>query len=267
MKIDLAAQARASGYRGKTIELREIVPTKAQASDLARIYMPVVRIWADGCRDQLMPEYRRSLSDIQMDDAFDLDAIIETINARAVQAIISFRNSFSSWANRVNLWHIRKIVDSLRYSTNVDLNTQMHAGDVRETIDDVLVRNVALIRNISDQARGRISDIVFRGLQSRTPAREVAKEIARATGMARDRALRIASDQTAKLSAALDRERQDQLGMSEFEWIHSGKLHYRPEHKARDGKVFSWSSDVGRNDPPGQKPFCGCKARGLLRLE
>lgn len=273
MRIDLAAQARAAGVKRKTVELREIVPTKAQETDLARLYIAVMRIWALGVRSRIMPAYRRSMEQQQANDgltrdrAGDVEVEIEAVEGEAVRSIFTFRGLFQAWADAFQRWHMRKIVEMLRYSTNVDLSTQLHAGDVAATIDDILARNVALVRNVSDQARGRIADIVFRGLQSRTPARDVAKEINHALGLGRDRSLRIASDQLQKLSAALDHERQEQLGMSEFEWRHSGKKHFRPEHRERNGKTFAWASEVGRNDPPGRAPFCGCKAKGILRLD
>lgn len=273
MRIDLASQAKAAGKRRKRIELREIVPTRAQVGDLARLYMPVVRIWALGARNRILPAYRRSLVEqqaydgLQRDRAGDVEVEIAAVDAEAVRATFTFRGLFQVWAEALQLWHMRKVISDLRYATNVDLSTQLHAGDVAETMEDVLARNVALVRDVSDQARGRISDIVFRGLQNRTPTREVAKQINEAVGLGRDRALRIAQDQSSKLSAALDKDRQLQLGMTSFEWRHSGKRHYRPEHLARNGKVFSWSSEVARTDPPGFAPFCGCKAKGILELD
>lgn len=272
MKIDLAAQARSAGVRRKTVELREIVPTKAQEADLARLYVSVVRVWAEGARDRILPAYRASLAQqvtdgMTIDRAGDVQAEIEVVDGHAVRSIFTFRGLFQAWAGILQRWHMRKVIDQLLYAARVDLKTQLHAADVANTLDDVLARNVALIRDISDQARGRISDIVFRGLQNRTPSKEVAKEISKAVGMGRDRALRVAMDQTQKLSASLDRDRQLQLGMTSFEWIHSRKKHPRQEHIERDGKVYEWSGDVGRNDPPGFKPFCGCKAKGVLNLD
>ncbi|WMT90141.1 phage minor head protein [Pelagibacterium sp. H642] len=272
MRIDLASQAKAAGVKRKRIEMREIVPTKAQTDDLARIYMRTVRVWATGARERILPAYRRSLEQqrasdgITLDRAGDVEVEISAVENEAVRTSFTFRGLFQVWMETLQLWHMRKVVSDLRYATNVDLSTQLHAGDVQETLEDILARNVALVRDVSDQARGRISDIVFRGLQNRTPAREVAKEISEAIGMSRRRVLNIASDQTQKLSASLDRDRQLQLGMTSFEWRHSGKRHYRPEHLARDGKVFAWSSEVGRSDPPGYAPFCGCKAKGVLEI-
>jgi SPP1 gp7 family putative phage head morphogenesis protein len=273
MKIDLRRMAKAQGIRKPRIETAAIVTTKAQADDLARLYIRTVRIWAVGARDRIKPAYARALTEqkamggLTLDRAGDVEVEIEAVNNEAVRSIFTFRGLLQSWAETIQSWHMRRFVSQLVYSTNVDLSTQMHAGEVQETIEDVLARNMALIRDVSDQARGRISDILFRGLQNRTPVKEVAAEIAKVTGLARTRALNIASDQTVKLSASLDRQRQLQVGMTSFEWRHSGKLHYRPAHKARNGKAFAWNSDVARNDAPGMAPFCGCKTKGVLELD
>jgi len=149
---------------------------------------------------------------------------------------------------------------------------------MRETLGAVIERNVGLVKSVSDEARRRIADSVFRGLQNRTPAREVAKDIREAVALERRRALRIASDQTVKVAAALNEERRRQAGIMAWEWIHSGKLHPRPEHEARDGKLYSDDpADVGAEyqgrvvrkppeDKPGQLPFCGCTSRAVLIL-
>ncbi len=162
-------------------------------------------------------------------------------------------------------WHVNRIAAQLTYADNATLRTVL--GPATETLEDYLVRNVALVRDVSDQTRGRISDIVFRGLQNRTPARDVARVIAEATGLGRKRSLRIASDQLNKLTGSLDQLRQEQLGFDSFVWRHSGKLHPRLDHLARDGNVYRWDSDVARNDPPGYLPFCGCRAMAHMELD
>lgn len=269
MRIDLAQQAKAKGTRPKTVEMRANEPTRAQERDMARLYMMVLRVWATGVKEKIFPAYKTSLEEQRFtrDSARDIEFAIGIVESEAVRSTFTFRNLFQGLLGRIQQWHLRRIVNDLKYKTGVDLATQMTAGDVASTLEDVLARNVALVRNVSDQARGRISDIVFRGLQNRTSASEVAKELNRALKLGRDRSMLIARDQLTKLSAALDQERQEQLGITDFEWMHSGKTHYRPEHKERDGNVYAWDSDVGRNDPPGRAINCGCKAKGVLRIE
>lgn len=260
MVVDLRAILRARGRRAP-LTLRPITTTKAQARALYRLYLPVVDAWAKGS-ERILQEYERTLAQLTTDSPSDIAAEIAATEEGAVRATLDFRVLFTEWAQAIQLWHITRIGQQLTYATGIDLTTQL--GSVDLTIEDYLERNTALIRDISDQARGRIADIVFRGVSNRTPTRDVAREIAKATGMARKRALRVAIDQSVKLSAALDKLRQEELGFDKFTWRHSQKQHYRPEHKARDGKVFSWDSDIGRNDPPGYQPFCGCRAAAYL---
>lgn len=266
MKINLNQMARAQGVNRKSVTLRVITPTQVQARDLYRIYLRVVSVWSDRLKSRLLPEYGRTVSELATDSVIDMEVIIKLIADYAATVEISLAMDLERWVSALVRWHTTRIVTNVRYVTNVDLTTLIGPPENPITIDEFMVRNTALIRDVSDQVRGRVADIVFRNAQLRTPLREVAKEIAEATGLARKRSMRIAMDQTQKLSASLDRDRQTQLGIEEFEWLHSAKQHPRLEHLARDHKIFRWDSDVARTDPPGFAPFCGCKAKGVLRL-
>lgn len=256
-KIDLRAILRARGRRAP-LTLRPITTTQAQARALYRLYLPVVDAWV-AASPRIVAEYERTIAQLTTDSPSDIAAEIAATEEGAVRATLDFRVLFTEWAQAIQLWHVTRIGQQLTYATGIDLTTQL--GSVDLTIEDYLERNTALIRDISDQARGRIADIVFRGVSNRTPTRDVAREIAKSTGMARKRALRVAIDQTVKLSAALDAQRGYELNADGYIWVHSGKLHYRETHKARDGKYFAFGSDVDRDDPPGFAPFCGCKRR------
>lgn len=261
--VDLRALLRAQG-RKRDLTLRPITTTRAQQQALYRMYRPVVDAWVEGS-ERIVAEYARTLAQLTTDSPSDIAAEIAATEEGAIRATFDFRAFFQEWASALALWHVDRFASQLTYATNLDLRTFL--GPVDLTVEDYLERNVALIRDISDQARGRIADIVFRGVSNRTPTRDVAKEIANATGLARKRALRVAIDQTVKLSAALDRQRQFELGFQKFTWYHSQKQHFRPEHKERDQKVFSWDSQVAKDDPPGYKPFCGCRAAGYLDMD
>jgi SPP1 gp7 family putative phage head morphogenesis protein len=262
--VDLKALLKARG-RKRDLTLRPINTTKAQARALARLYAPVMQVWAEGAKARIIPAYARSLASFTGDSPADIEAEIEATDEGAVRATFDFRAMFQEWAESLMAWHVNQLASQLTYSTNVDVTTPL--GGARGTVADALARNTSLIRNVSDEARGRISDIVFRGLQNRTPVRDVAAEINKAVGLGRARSLRIASDQTVKLSASLDELRQRQLGFDSFIWRHSGKVHFRPEHKDRDGQAFSWDSEVAKNDPPGYAPFCGCKAIAHMSMD
>lgn len=266
MKIDFARQARAAGVNKDEIVLTAITPTSAQINDLARLYLEIVQVWVNA-KPAIVAEYSRSLAGMTTDSPVDMEALIQVTADTATHTInATFTAGMQAWLTRFQRWHMNTLIAKLRYASGVDLTNQLFAADVAPTIEDVLVRNVALVRSVSDQTRARIADIVFRGFQERKPVAKVSRELTDALGMSRRRSLRIARDQAAKLSATLDQDRQQQLGAKGFQWQSSGKLHFRPEHKARDGKYYAWNSSVAKNDPPGRAINCGCKARAVFKL-
>jgi uncharacterized protein with gpF-like domain len=59
-------------------------------------------------------------------------------------------------------------------------------------------------------------------------------------------------------------ERQAEAGIEKYKWRHSGKLHPRAEHRARDGNVYKLGEPAG--DTPGMAPYCGCRAQAYLAI-
>lgn len=267
--VDLRALARERGVRRKSVTLPVIRTTQAQTSSLARRMVAVVDVWAVSARDVLLPEYARTLAGSSgpvRDSIPDLEAQIAATDARAVRATLDFGQWFRGWASDLSEWHLRKILDAIFSQLRIDLRPFASAINDPAVIEAALARNVALVRSVSDDTRAKIADAIFRGQQAGTSTADVTREISEVLGKSKDRARRIATDQTAKLGATLDQQRQEALGFTEFEWVHSGKVHYRPEHLARDGKVYSWRENDLDGDLPGVAPFCGCKAKAVLDL-
>lgn len=269
MKIDLAGMVRRVGINRRPYVVgRAIIPTSAQEKDLLRIYMRVVRGWYTEWTDRIRPQYERSLRTLPaIGDSVDdvrgaTDAAAEAMN----RLVFALGAEIEDWAVRVEQWH-RGQFATVFTPAGVNLKTLLGAGDVKTPLQAVLADNVSLIRSLNDQMRNGISGAVFRGLTSRTPAREVAREIRKATGIGTSRAQLIAADQLRKLTARLDQERQEQCGISKFRWLHSEKKYPRPEHVARNGKVYEWNKGVGLSDPPGRAIRCGCRAQPVLELE
>ena len=210
-----------------------------------------------------------------------MEAAAEAGQAEAEAQSIVLRVSIAleRWAAAVERWHRRRWVANVLSATSVDLSTMIGAGDMRMTLEAAIARNTGLIKSVSDETRRRVGGAVFRGLQNRTPSRDVARQLREAVGIERRRALRIAADQNTKLAGALNEERRRQAGISAWAWVHSGKLNPREDHLARDGRLYSDDkADHGReyqgktvrkppDDLPSHLPFCGCTSRAVLILE
>ncbi len=266
MKFDLASVVKRPSRR--PIELTPIVTTKAQADDLARIYLRIVRGWQEAT-PRIIAAYETELNRVLQTDAADaLGAALDGIAEEMQRLVLVLTPSLRDWAFRVERWHRGKFIGGILAGADVDLSTVLGPIEVQETVETLIQRNVALVRDVSQQARARIADAVFRGLQQKAPAREVAKDIREATGLARARSIRIAADQATKLGAALNEERQRQAGLDKFKWRHSGKLHPRDWHRARNGKTFPWEgSGIPADDMPSVPPFCGCTAQGVITFD
>jgi len=278
VKYDLSALAARNGIRRRTIALRSNPPPSMYAGDMFRaVYVPLIDLWTAAV-PAIAGEYERTLSAMTADSASDIEGEIAAAEQRAALLAVSVSPKIRGWVSKVERWQRNQWTSAVRLATRVDLSTLLGPDDVRETVEAFLARNVALVKDVSAQARGRIADAVFRGLTERKPARVVAEEISEAVGMARKRALRIAADQNSKLASALADERRRDAGIQTWTWLHSEKAKPRLDHQARDGFLYSDDrADVGKKiegktvrplppERPGELPFCGCRSRALLVL-
>jgi SPP1 gp7 family putative phage head morphogenesis protein len=263
--LNLAARVKRPSKR--PITLPNVAPTQAQASDLATIYRRVVAAWVAGLPN-IMAEYERTLAELQHDSAATTTGAIDEVQAEIQRLVLTLSPDLRRWALNVERVLTGKWVSGVLSATDVDLSTILSPTDANETIEASLNWNTALIRDVSDEVRRKVSNAVFAGFQRRAPAVEIARELREATQFARARSLRIAADQTVKLGARLNRARQEQAGLTHFKWRHSGKAHPRSWHLARNGKVYSWEQPgIPADDMPGVPPFCGCTAQGVVTFE
>jgi len=179
--------------------------------------------------------------------------------------ILVLRARLEAWAAKIEKWQRERWSANVASAPGLDISMMVGAGDVRTTLAAVIERNVGLIKSVSDQARQRIGEAVFSGLNKRASARDVAADIRTAVAMGRRRSLNIASHQLTSLSSQLNAERAIQAGLEYYEWISSGKANPRPEHAARNGKRYEYGEPAG--DEPGMAINCGCTSRAVLSLD
>tara|TARA_Y100001951_G_scaffold102557_2_gene109421 strand:- start:2893 stop:3735 length:843 start_codon:yes stop_codon:yes gene_type:complete len=278
MNFNLAAMTRrAKNPRRDSIPIRDIRIPATQASNLyQRTYRRIVETW-EAAVPSIVAQYERDMSALTTDTASDA---IEDVDRGILGLILQLRPELTDWAIRLESLVRQKWTANVLSATSVDLTTMLGPEDVRQTVQQAIDWNTNLIKDVSAQTRQRVGNAVFDGLRNRTPARDVAKAIREATGMARRRSLNIAAHQSSSLAGQLAQERRRQAGLSVFMWIHSGKTNYRPEHKARDGVMYSEDpAMVGKvvrgqtvraapqsSDRASIPPWCGCRERAVLVL-
>lgn len=282
MKFDLATLARRQrNIRKSAIVLHEVSAPAMLATDLFNTaYRPTINLWTQAA-PRIADEYARTLASLTTDAPSDIQAQIDGAEAAFQRLFFALTPSLRSWALRVESSVRQRFVRQVFSATSVELSTLLGPSDVIQTVEAVIARNVALVRDVSQQIQGRISDAVFRGLTERLPAREVAAEINNAVSLGRKRSLRIASHQLSAMSATLAQERRRQAGLFIFRWNHSSKRYPRESHLARDGVLYSEDPAlVGKkvegktvraapdaSTRAGVEPNCGCRESGVLVFE
>lgn len=266
------------GMRRKVIVLREIAAPAVMATDLFRgSYLPIVETLSAAV-PRILATYERTLAELTTDSPADVQADLDGLDAELRRLILTLTPRLRDWAWRLERYVRGKWRGAVLSASGVELGTLIGPETARQTLEAAIEWNVALVKDVGEQARRRIASSVFTGLNQRRAAREVAAEIRDAVAMSRRRSIGIASDQLSKLSAALAAERRRDAGLSVFKWRHSGKKHPRPHHKSRDGMLFSENpGEVGKmvegqrvNAPPpaddraSVPPWCGCREQGCL---
>ena len=158
-------------------------------------------------------------------------------------------------------------------SGGLSLKTKFATGPMKTAIKAHVTENVSLIKSIPEQYFQRVEGAVMRSITSGNGLQDLVPAIKKYNGMTINRARLIAEDQTRKIYSNLNFERYDKLGITEFEWVHSGgSLHPRPIHEALDGMIFRMdnlpiTNEEGERNIPGVEINCKCISRPVVRFK
>jgi SPP1 gp7 family putative phage head morphogenesis protein len=123
--------------------------------------------------------------------------------------------------------------------------------------------NLRLIKSVPEQYATQLEGRIVAAVQRGATVRTVQKEVAETYKMPRKRAELIARDQIGKLNGQLTKIRQQNVGIEEYTWRGVLDRRERPEHRAREGKVYRWS-DPPADGNPGDAIRCRCSAEAVL---
>jgi SPP1 gp7 family putative phage head morphogenesis protein len=272
---------RRAGVKRKTVRLRPIKPALKDKRQLRAIingmveavfaHVPaLIEATKNGAKPRSHFDSGGSIVNpatlvIIGDSLDDIDRLLSLIVTQTQNVMTRLQVELRGWGSSVERNQRTAFAASLFSATRVDMSTLLSPHAVERTVEHYLTWSTSLIRDVGAEAQKRIAGAVLQAIREETPPRELAKQIREFEDMSYRRALNIASDQTTKLSAALDRARQEEVGITAFTWIHSGSPHPRDWHLDRDGEVFPWDTDeIDTGDFPGEPPFCGCIAQATI---
>ena len=125
-----------------------------------------------------------------------------------------------------------------------------------------VAQNTELIKSIPTRLHSEIRGIIDRGVANGASVKQLQEEIIDRFHVTKSRAKLIAQDQILKANASLTRERMRSVGVKKYIWRTVGDSRVRPEHAAREGKVFRWDNPP-RDGHPGMAVRCRCRAEAV----
>jgi len=277
VNINVQAWMReAKATKRKRVVLRPISATYAFESALLAPASQILRRMAAEVAQDVLPATISAKRQMMSDDLnwFEraMRALRDLADGLADGFSSAWRDAFESEESR----NKRKWNEALRSAIGIDLGNVIQAEGIGNTIDAAVLRNVSLIRGLTQDVARRLSskllDALTRGLNNR----ELEKIITKEFGIARRRAKLIARDQAASFNGDLNRIRQTAMGVTEYVWSTSldervrgnpeGRYpNARPSHWAREGKTFKWSNPPS-DGHPGQPINCRCTARAVIEF-
>lgn len=201
--------------------------------------------------EPLITTYKRQdATTRQIEDTMDRSA--EAITA-AIMSGAALSNIIITQGQDISKWNIKK------YSAPIYLIAGFNAVPGEHTTDMLTswtVENVKLIKGINDDQIKKIETLLLRADRNLMEPGDLRKTIQQIMGSTVKRATLIARDQSLKLNGQLDRLKQTNAGVDRYVWRTSRDERVRPEHRAREGKVYSWNE----HPQPGEEVQCRCSA-------
>ena len=119
--------------------------------------------------------------------------------------------------------------------------------------------NADLITGLGGRLAGDIAKVVEQGTFAGSRWETIAARLAERGTVTESRAALIARDQVGKLYGAVNKQRQENLGVTRYVWRTARDNRVREEHEALEGESFSWNNPPSEGHP-GEPVNCRCYA-------
>jgi len=161
-----------------------------------------------------------------------------------------------------------QVTSSVKASIGVDISGALgRDAGMQSVMRTAALANVDLITSIPTEHLDKIREWVMKTWTEGTRWEDLAEAIEHAEEVSESRAKLIARDQTSKMNAAFNEERQTSLGIEEYEWQTSGDERVRDSHAEKDGQRFRWDDPPADTGHPGEDIQCRCTALAIIDLD
>ena len=135
-----------------------------------------------------------------------------------------------------------------------------------DKIKDQAVKSADLIKGIQQEASQKLAKRISDAYNAGKTKDQIKEIVQKTIQVSEGRAGNIAGDQVQKFANAVNRERQQAIGIKKFTWRTMGDNRVRDSHQHLEGKVFDWETgaqgllDMPESKFPGDDANCRCNA-------
>lgn len=162
--------------------------------------------------------------------------------------------------------HSKTFIQAAKRSLGIDISAVVRREGLETALNAARARNASLITGLADDTIRSIEQRVHVAFSNGSTVKDLRADLQKQFGIAGRRAELIAQDQISKLNSDLNRIRQTEAGVDQYEWLTSQDERVRSLHRALNGKVYKWGEPTGAEGglPPGQPIRCRCVAIGVV---
>ena len=252
---------------------RWLYPTGIERDYNRALQRQVVAPFVASCREHLLPAlpaiFAQARQDADVRDIPEGTGWFETLRQALVTTLVqagiddaTITAIVRTVAASVDTFNEAQFHAVLRSVYGVDILTGAPAS-LQGALSSWEVQNIQLIKSIPVESLGRMQNKIVNALQTGQTMRDTQKMIVEEFGVASRRAELIARDQVGKLNSNLTELRQTDIGVDSYTWRGVLDSRERPEHVAREGKIFRWH-DPPDGGAPGMDYQCRCIAEPVL---
>lgn len=254
---------------GTSAVLPPVEPSLSAEAAFLRAERTLLRGMLGWAREYLVPAYQRDLERAPDGITRDVDewtwGEFDGFTARLVAVAVNLVRRVLDLEGARNT---KGFMASAKRTLGVDLNAVVRDDDIADYLDQASARAANLITGMADDLRKRIKDRTITAVLQGETSTAYRKTLATEFGLSDSRAKLIARDQIGKVTSDLNRIRQQQAGIVEYDWMTAADERVRPLHRALNGKRYKYGEPTGAEGGlgPGQPIRCRCIARAVVEF-
>lgn len=229
---------------------RAIEPSAAIVLDFLTASNRVVRVGYAFARSNILPVVSEERRAYHGDEAGDnLRAYILQLRGMLNEQVANAERAIGTASVAEASRFDRKFTAAIGAAANIDITALIRDDDLVDLLALRTSEHVSLVRSISEDVFSHIERTSLGSILEGRGNRETEKLLAGLEGIDRRRARLIARDQASKLNGAMNQFRQEQAGVTHYEWSTTLDGRERPTHHRNHGKTFPWAKAPSTGHP------------------